>query len=495
MYGCFLEDVPTKTANFTVLYCNYERERTMKKKRIAAVFLLIASIVTLFSGCSRTEKASKGDVTTITMWTPNTHNKAEMEEAVDEFNNTIGKEQGIYFEYVVKEGEMYKQSIELALQSGQGPDLISDYGKGLRTMIESGYVAAISDLPGGEEFVAQYADSIREYSHRVNGKVYRVPVSVTTAGLLYNKDMFKAAGIVDENGEAKPPVTFDEMREVSKKLTNRSKQQFGIILPAKWSGWVGSDMTQLMQSSCGHEGFDPVTGEYDFSILEPIIECYMGIIDDGSAYPGMDGIDNDMARAYFAEGNIGMKIGMSFDVGVLNDQFPAEMDWGVAPLPVVDAGKRYKQRCSYGSSPLISKNAFENIDGEKLMTVLKLVVGDKENPEIIRKMYKTGKSIPVDWDIVKDIELKNAKTGWKEFAQMVEISVPPVLPGFSLEGKKTLQERIITEALPKKKSVKTVLDEYTKDATEATKAYYELHTDIDFNTYLDKDWYEKVKLD
>ncbi|UKI35907.1 MAG: extracellular solute-binding protein [Clostridiales bacterium] len=36
-------------------------------------------------------------------------------------------------------------------------------------------------------------------------KTYRLPVSVTTMGLIYNKDMFKSAGIVDEKGEAKAP--------------------------------------------------------------------------------------------------------------------------------------------------------------------------------------------------------------------------------------------------------------------------------------------------
>ncbi|UKI35906.1 MAG: hypothetical protein L6V93_17925 [Clostridiales bacterium] len=62
------------------------------------------------------------------------------------------------------------------------------------------------------------------------------------------------------------------------------------------------------------------------------MEAIMQIKSDGSYYPGAEGIDNDPARARFAEGNIGMKIGYSWDVGVLNDQFPCKNATGVLHL-------------------------------------------------------------------------------------------------------------------------------------------------------------------
>ena len=54
-------------------------------------------------------------------------------------------------------------------------------------------------------------------------------------------------------------------------------------------------------------------------------------------------IDNDPARARFAEGNIGMKISVSWDSGVFKEQFVPEFDWSVAPIPTYSKDEKYKQ--------------------------------------------------------------------------------------------------------------------------------------------------------
>ena len=46
--------------------------------------------------------------------------------------------------------------------------------------------------------------------------------------------------------------------------------------------------------------------------------------DSGTLFPGSDSMENDAARAQFAAGRIGMKMAASWDVYVLNEQFPAE---------------------------------------------------------------------------------------------------------------------------------------------------------------------------
>lgn len=97
--------------------------------------------------------------------------------------------------------------------------------------------------------------------------------------------MFKEAGIVDENGEAKPPHTYDELREDAKKLTNAQKGKYGIVLPFKWSAFFDNDVRALMQSDVGNIGYDPVKGTYDYSAMKPIMEMYTGIRDDGSYFP------------------------------------------------------------------------------------------------------------------------------------------------------------------------------------------------------------------
>ena len=456
----------------------------MKTIKFLCMVLIITLIGGLMCGCGN-ETATDPNLTTITMWSSNSHSKAVMEKLVNEFNNGEGKENGIKFEYVVKEGDSMSKSLELALQTGQAPDIMPTSGT-LASMVENGYVAALEDLPGGKDYLAKYDPSIMvEGRNTYKGKTYAVPVSVTTRGLIYNKDMFKAAGIVDENGEPTPPKNFDEMREYAKKLTDRSKNQFGVIFPLKWSGWVGSDITTVLLGSVGHSGFNPVNGKYDYSGLGPIISAYMGMIEDKSNYPGADGIDNDTARAYFSQGNIGMKFAYSFDVSVLNDQFPATCDWGVAPMPVIDENNAYLQHMKHSPAPYINAKSVETKGGDKLLKVIEWFTSDK----VRVALYQNCSELPISWNIVKDAKLDTEKTGWKEFAQMVEISsLPNTEPYTDMTGLLSLNEIIMNDIMSGNVSVKAALDKYSKDVTGAAKKYYELHTDESFESYINKDW-------
>lgn len=455
-------------------------------KKLICICLSLILVFGCLSGCKSEENNETRDGrTVITMWTGNAHSKNVMEKLVDSFNNNQGKELGIYFEYIVKEGGSISQSLELALQTDQAPDIMPSSGT-IASMVENGYVVAIEDLPGGKEFLSKYDPSIfREGRNTYKGKVYNVPNSVTTRGLIYNKEMFKEAGLVDENGEPTPPKTFDELKEYAKKLTDRKNNKYGIIFPLKWTGWIDSDIRTVLLSSQGHNGYNPVTGEYDYSGLEPIITTYMDIIKEKCNYPGADGIDNDMARAYFSQGNIGMKFGYSFDVGVLTEQFPATFDWGVAPLPVVDENNTYLQHMKHSGSPFINAKSVEKKGGDKLLKVLEWYTGD----EVRAALYKSGSELPIDWDIVKDVEFTKEIPGWKEFGQMVEISsLPNLEPSVDMTGLLELNERITKDILSGNVPVKEALDNYAKDVTGAAKKYYELHPDEDIKKFIDKDW-------
>ena len=370
---------------------------------------------TISETISETITAEPVEVSTVTWWSGDSHNKDLMEKLIKDFNETTGREKGINIEYKVIGGDGAAQAVELALKSGAGPDLFT---KGdTNVMAQEGTILAIEDLPGGDEILATYGDAI-PYSFTSGGKTYRVPVGATTRGLVYNKDMFKAAGIVDENGEAKPPVTYEELREDAKKLTDESARKYGIIFPLKWGAWFDSDVgSNAAQQTTEFLYYNYDKGEYDYSGMKPVVEAMAGIYSDGSVYPGADSVDNDSARALFAEGMIGMKFAYSFDVGVLTDQFPAKCDWGVAPLPALDENERYSQYMVYNESPFI--NAKTEVPLEKIAEVYKFIVSD----EVAIERYKAGYDIPWNWDIVKDVQLnEGVSPAFAEFSKMVAIS-------------------------------------------------------------------------
>lgn len=459
----------------------YQEEKLMKLKKIIGVVLVGALALGTMTGCKKEPTAGE-NATVVTMWSQDTHSKDVVTKLVADWNETTGKKKGIYIDYQVKDSSSYKTTIDLALQSGEAPDFFTT---DMAMAAENDYIASLEELPGGEELIEKYKDYEREDKTTYKGKWYRVPVNAGAQALLYNKDMFKAAGIVDKDGNPTPPETWDEVRKYAKKLTDTKAKKYGIIFPAKWSGWYGSDLRSPMMSSVGHEGWDPAKGEWDFSGLVPIMETIMGMKKDGSVYPGAEGLDNDPARALFAEGNIGMKFGFSFDYGVLTDQFPATCDWGVAPYPVVDKDFAHKQRTDYGTTYLINKKSLETAGGEAIMEVLKFFTSD----EYVRAMYTEGMSLPIDFEIVKDIEVDDDMKQWKEFAALSDVSaLPPRMPKkdavIGLDSNVVFMEEVW--------SGKITPEEFNKKVSaannKATKKYYEEATEENLDDFIIKDY-------
>ena len=224
----------------------------MRVRRIISIILLTA-LSAGSAGCTATRKSS---VDTVEVWSQDSHSKLVYDQIIKDFNEGEGKESGIEIKYKVIEGDAYQQSLDVALQNGQAPDLFSSSWE-LRKNVENGYLMPIDELPGIDKYIDKYLvkNMLTDGIYKLDDKVYRLPQNATTQGLVYNKDMFKQAGIVDENGEAKPPETLDELREDAKKLTNTEKMEYGIILPMKWGMWYGSDISSLGMSSFGHEGW------------------------------------------------------------------------------------------------------------------------------------------------------------------------------------------------------------------------------------------------
>ena len=449
---------------------------------------LVGAFVFGLAGCGDATNSSSDDITTITIWSSSSHSRELYTRLVDEFNNTTGKKEGIKVVYEIKEGNI-GQAIDLALASDQAPELF--IGGNIATLAEKGQIIALEDVKGGQELIDKYKDKLVPFTNTYNGKTYTIPAGAMLTALVYNKDMFKAAGLVDENGEPTPPKTMKELREYAKKLTNVSKSEFGIMLPLKWSGWFGSDIESVVIASYGRKGYDPATGKFDYSIYKPVIDTFMGIKEDKSYVPGAEGIDNDPARAHFSEGKVGMKFAGQFDVAVYNDQFPAKINWGVAPIPVVDPDNRYCQQISYGNSARINAKAVEKVGEEKLMTVYKWLYSD----EVLAAAYIDCLTIPVDQEIIAETKIDNPKNGWVEFSEMTSIcAMQPVELRTDVTGQKTLAELFVNEIWTGRQTVSSVLDSYTKMMNEAALKYQENNPTYSPDDFINPDW-EAKRLD
>ena len=345
-------------------------------------------------------------------------------------------------------------------------------------------------MPGGMELLAQYEEAdYANFSH--DGKTYKLPYGATTQGLVYNKDMFKKYGIVDQNGEPTPPETLDEMREYAKRMTNPAEREYGIIVPLGNQWLYATDVLGVAKASCNTREYDWASGKFDFSSHKPVLDMYQGIKEDGSFFPGADNLDNDAARAQFAQGKIGMKFGASYDVGVYNDQFPANCDWGVAPMPTVNKGERYKTELASNGFIVINKRGIEHLGEELAMEIFKFFHDD----EMMTELYKQGVEIPCKPEIIENVKLENPKHGWKEFSELLPSSVviPWNSPKSIRTGAPSTSDYFIKEFWPGMKTAQQVTDEMTASYNEGMKIWFEQNPDEkpedyiipDYNTRMD----------
>lgn len=453
-------------------------------KRIIAGTVTAALLCGLAGGCAQNKKS---DVTTITVWTGNGHDKSYLTEKVEEWNKTIGAEKKIRIEYTVQ-----NNSMEVAFSNGTAPDLFA--GADLVNDVAKGRLLPVSELPCGNELIEKYKDYFREGLETTGGKVYSIPYGFTTYGLIYNKDMFKAAGIVDENGEAKPPKTLNEMREDAKKLTDISKKEYGFILPTKDNLAYDINIGKWSMTVCGFpNGANPKTGKRDVTGISKMTKFINALMSDKSIMPGSESMTNDAGRAKFSAGGVGMKSAGSYDFGVLTEQFPAKIDWGVVPFPGNEDGEtKYRSYAEVTRYLYINAASVEEKGIDNLSEVYKWFYSD----ELVTDMYKNGLRIPMFENIIDETEVPENKAQWKEFAEFVKVS-NVVKPGTKadLKNKRSL-DTIWTESIFGANLSDDETDALYKEAenyiNEAVDIYYSEHPEENRDDRIFPDWNDEL---
>jgi multiple sugar transport system substrate-binding protein len=161
-----------------------------------------------------------------------------------------------------------------------------------------------------------------------DGKYYGIPKATNTIALYYNKDMFKAAGL-DPN---KPPQTWAELVEDAKKLTDPSKNVYGITFSAK-ANEEGTfqflPWAQMAGASYDHINTDGAV---------KALEVWKQIIDEKLASPDTLTRSQWDSTGTFNSGNAAMAISGPWELDRMLQE--AKFDWGVALLPVPEEGAK-----------------------------------------------------------------------------------------------------------------------------------------------------------
>jgi len=209
------------------------------------MFIIIIMALTVIS-CKKSEDNSDGRIV-VTFW------HGMMASSVPALEGLIKKFEethpGIKINaQTIPNGDAGIQKLMTSLQSGTSPDVSWIYSDYMEDLVTSNSIYKMSHFLDGkngltkEDLADIYPSLITYASWR--GELYSIPMEATNLALLYNKDLFRQAGL-DPNH---PPKNWDELLDFSRKLTiDKNKdgkfEQVGFFIPVfpatgSRNGWM-----------------------------------------------------------------------------------------------------------------------------------------------------------------------------------------------------------------------------------------------------------------
>lgn len=183
---------------------------------------------------------------TITVATVNNDDMIIMQRLSPEWEKATGNT----VKWVVLEENVLRERVttDIATKGGQF-DIVTIGAYETPIWGKAGWLSSLNDL--GEDY--DYNDVFEPLRNglSVDGKLYAVPFYAESSFTLYRKDLFEQAGLTMPE---KP--TWDEIKGFADKLTDKSKEQYGICLRGK-PGW-GENMGLIstMVNTFGGRWFD-----------------------------------------------------------------------------------------------------------------------------------------------------------------------------------------------------------------------------------------------
>jgi maltose-binding protein MalE len=375
-------------------------------------FAVLGALV--FAGGGNQASGGTAGVKNLKVWTNNAHSKPEIEAAVEKYNKGEGVQRGIFIDYTVH-GSDYYTVLDLALATGEEPYVYKITAK-LPQLVEEKAIIPLTDLPDWfkQSTLKDYEPFHISGQSTFNGVPYTINWAVSGySSMAYNVPLLRQAGFTE------PPKTWAEFEQmcIAVAKVNPGKT-FGTYMPLKYANYPVY-IAGTLAPTYGKFFFDFSSGRFVFSDFVEYFEMYQRISGAGAMFPGIESLDDDTARAQFAEGNIGfILVNPSFNVGVLYDQFPAKMEWKIAPVPAKDPNNRFNIMGTTATSLVVSKKARDERLLEEAARVFAYFISD----EVAGSLFTNGKDLPMLPRVVQRAQ-PSTRPQWNDIASLAAGSV------------------------------------------------------------------------
>ncbi|MBI5968745.1 MAG: sugar ABC transporter substrate-binding protein [Deltaproteobacteria bacterium] len=245
-----------------------------------------------------------------------------------------------------------KYTVESA--AGKAPDIFHVHAFSLPMFFGKGYAMDLTpfiEKEGGSKFLESwYPLCIDLVKHK--GKVHAMPGDYMTMVLIYNTELFKAAGLDPK----KPPQTWDEFLTYNKKLT-KAPEKWGFAVPGAKDPGFELRFSPFLWSFGG----DYLSADYKKSALDSkeAKEAFKFFVELYTKHkvmpPGVTSMNPQDVRTQLAHRKIAWEIGSGWTAPIVNAINPELKAFDVltaAPLPV----KKKKVTTIWLSSWVMSPN-------------------------------------------------------------------------------------------------------------------------------------------
>jgi ABC-type glycerol-3-phosphate transport system substrate-binding protein len=128
-------------------------------------------------------------------------------------------------------------------QAGNMPTVFATWFTEPKKIINNGFAKDITDILEARGVLDEMNAGVKTLLSDENGRVYGVPQNAYPLGLMLNLEMFEAAGLLNEDGTAQYPKTWEELATTAKAIKDATGKA-GLVLLAKDNagGWHYSNI-------------------------------------------------------------------------------------------------------------------------------------------------------------------------------------------------------------------------------------------------------------
>jgi len=308
-------------------------------KKAISLFLTCLLLLGCLSGCGNDSPLNAKEPVTLTMW----HNyggdmQQAMDYLIDQFNSTVGKEQGIVIDVTaISSSSELNKSLTMIVNGDPGapdmPDIFTGYPKLAIQFWEKGLLTDLDNYFTEDELSA-YVEAFVEEGRLSDGGLYVFPIAKSTEVLYVNQTLFDR--FADATGASADMLsTFEGIAELSQTYYEWSGgKQF--YAADSWFNFVEVGMAQLGGSIFEGEALS-LDGDGFAHIFETV---YAPAVEGGIAI--YDGYSSDLSKTGDLVCSTGSSAGILFygDTITYADGTVENVEYSILPYPVFENGTK-----------------------------------------------------------------------------------------------------------------------------------------------------------